>query len=512
MNIELKCENCNQSFITKFKHRDKKFCNRKCYFEYANKNNLLGKVKDDSVREERICLQCGDMFNERIKYKRKLCSNKCRLLWNDKVENKTKRLDKSKKVLFEKYGTESLFKNPEFQEKIKKNFVIKYGFSHPMHIEKFVNKLKNTIKENHLPHLIKKLNENNIELIDEYINNKDKNTSRSYKFKCSKCETIFTSTLLGSGKIPICRKCNPLFKNSKIEQLVKDFLNENDIDYINNDRKILNGKEIDILLTEYKIGFEINGNYYHSEIHGEKDKKYHIDKTIITNDKNIKLIHIFEDEINLKPNIVKSRVKNILGLTDNKIFARKCTLRELNKKESILFLDKNHIQGNSVDKIRIGLFYQNNLVSIMTFGKKRKVLGNNTNSNEEIELIRFCNILNTNVIGGFSKLLNFFIKKYSPKSITTYADIRWSGINPKDTVYLKNGFKYINNTPPNYWYVKTDDFLHRSHRFNFRKDVLLKEGFDTKLTEWEIMKKKGYDRIWDCGSMKFEIIFSCETN
>jgi hypothetical protein len=67
MNITLKCENCNNEFIAKFKHRDKKFCNRNCYFEYANKHKTLGRPIDNDVREIRKCLQCGSEFTERKK-------------------------------------------------------------------------------------------------------------------------------------------------------------------------------------------------------------------------------------------------------------------------------------------------------------------------------------------------------------------------------------------------------------------------------------------------------------
>ena len=79
-------------------------------------------------------------------------------------------------------------------------------------------------------------------------------------------------------------------------------------------------------------------------------------------------------------------------------------------------------------------------------------------------------------------------------------------LNELDTVYIKNGFKYIKNTPPNYWYLKVGQYNHRYHRYNFRKDILIKEGFDKNLSEFEIMKQKGFDRIWDCGNMKFEWI------
>lgn len=102
-------------------------------------------------------------------------------------------------------------------------------------------------------------------------------------------------------------------------------------------------------------------------------------------------------------------------------------------------------------------------------------------------------------------MLKHFIKKHSPFKIETYADIRWSGVNPENTVYNKNGFSFLHITPPNYWYIDKKNYLHRYHRYNFRKDVLIKEGFSKEKTEWEIMKEKNYDRIWDCGSMKFEL-------
>jgi hypothetical protein len=504
MNVEIKCDNCGNNFITKFKHRDKKFCNRKCYFEYARKNNILGNRKDNSIREERTCEQCGNTFIERKKHERKLCSDNCRKLWNSKIENKKNRLDKSKEILLGKYGVDSLFKLENFQIKCKNNFNAKYGETHPMYVDLFIDKQKLTIRNNQIKKLIPKLELYNLTLIDEYINNKNKNTSRPYNFKCNTCGNIFSSTILGSGKIPICRKCFPLLKNSIIETVVRDFLNDNNIKHLDNDRTTLNGKEIDLILKDFNLGIEINGNYYHSEIYGEKNKMYHINKTNLCNENNIKLIHIYEDEIILKKEIVISRLSNLLNLNNNRIYARKCVVKEVSKIDSKSFLDDNHLQGNCVDLYRIGLYLNDDLVSIMTFGKKRNSLGCKIKNNNDFELIRFCNKINTNVVGSFSKLLKNFIKTYKPFKITTFADIRWSGIDYHETVYHKNGFKFIKNTPPNYWYLKTNNYLHREHRFKYRKDVLVKNGFDKNKTEWEIMKQEGYDRIWDCGSMKFE--------
>ena len=61
------------------------------------------------------------------------------------------------------------------------------------------------------------------------------------------------------------------------------------------------------------------------------------------------------------------------------------------------------------------------------------------------------------------------------------------------------------DTKPNYWYIKNGN---RYYRYNFRKNILHKklEIFDGNISEWENMKVNGYDRIWDCGSFKFELL------
>lgn len=503
MKVEIKCQNCEKLFTTNYKHRDKKFCNRTCYFEFAKKNNLLGREKDDKVRENRKCIQCGNIFNERIKHDRKLCSEECRNQWNSTESNKKNRIEKSQNSLTEKYGEKSIFSLDNFKKNRKKIYLEKFGVESPMHLKENVNKLKETIRKKHLNLLLPKLFENNIELLSEYDKNKNGNTSQPYIFKCTSCNNIFSSTLLGSGKVPICRKCNPITKNSKLEQLIKDFLNEKNIYHITSDRKLLDGKEIDIYIPNLKIGIEVNGNYFHSENGGDKTKYYHITKTILSNEQGIDLLQFYEDEILFKKDIILSKLSSKLNL-NTKIHARKCVIREISKKESTEFLNQNHLQGNSIDNIRFGLFLHNDLVSVMTFGKKRKSLGKTNNNFNEYELVRFSNKKFINVIGGFSKMLKYFIKNYNPSKIETFADIRWSGVNPIKTVYFKNGFKFIGKTPPNYWYIKNDKYSNRYHRFVFRKDVLVKEGYDKNLTEWEIMKIKGYDRIWDCGSLKFE--------
>ena len=209
----------------------------------------------------------------------------------------------------------------------------------------------------------------------------------------------------------------------------------------------------------------------------------------------IQLVHIFEDEWLYKPDIVKSRLKSIFGITLNKIYARKCIIKDVSFKESKEFLDQNHIQGNCMSKYRYGLYYDNELVSLMTFGSNRKNLGSNSKK-DCYELLRFCNKLNTTVIGGASKLLKHFVKTHSPKEIISYCDRRWS----QGDLYEKLGFKFDHVSQPNYYYVIKGK---RENRFKYRKSELVKQGFDKNKTEHEIMLERGIYRIYDCGTKAY---------
>ena len=256
---------------------------------------------------------------------------------------------------------------------------------------------------------------------------------------------------------------------------------------------------MDVYLPELKIAFEFNGLYWHNELN--KENNYHLNKTELCEQNGIQLIHIYEDDWIYKQDIVKSMISNKLGKTSNKIFARKCEIKEISDNNLVrLFLDENHIQGFVGSKIKIGLFFNNELVSIMTFGNRRVVMGKKTTNVDEYELLRFCNKINTNVIGGASKLFKYFIKKYNPSEITTYADRSFS----RGKLYEKLGFKFVSKTQPNYCYVIGRK---KYYRFNFRKNILINEGFDPNKTEHEIMLERKIYRIYDSGNLKFNFVF-----
>ena len=203
--------------------------------------------------------------------------------------------------------------------------------------------------------------------------------------------------------------------------------------------------------------------------------------------------HIFEDEWLFKQDIVKSRINNFFHNNSEIIYARKCEVRYVENKIAKLFLEKNHIQGNVYGKYNLGLFYKNELVSLMTFCELRKNLGS-VKVQGVFEMLRFCNKLNTSVIGGASKLFKYFIKDKTPLRIISYCDLRWSD----GGLYDKLGFRLEHVSRPNYFYINNDNKV-RENRFKYRKDILVKNGFDANKSEHEIMLERGIYRIYDCG-------------
>lgn len=257
-------------------------------------------------------------------------------------------------------------------------------------------------------------------------------------------------------------------------------------------RSILNGKELDIYLPDKNLAIEYNGLYSHhyrpwEEKEGlKKDSKYHLFKTIECEKQNIQLLQFYSDEWNFKSNILKNIILSKLGINE-RIYARKCKILEVDTYTKNLFLNEYHIQGEDKSSIKLGAFYDDELVCIMTFAKSR------FNKSYDWELTRFCVKGGISVIGGFSKLLKTFINSYD-SSIVSYADRRISNGN----VYIKNGFDLININRPSYYYVDSN-FLRRVNRMRFQKKYI--GAYDC--TEYEKAREMGFEKIWDCGTLAY---------
>jgi hypothetical protein len=474
-----------------------------------------------------ICDKCGretrNAFKDYYTYTNGLIDlfycNKCKVLKSEETCLNTygvrnpMQSDKVKNILKEsilkKYGVDHYSKTDEYKVKFKNTCLEKYNKGNVFQIDFIKEKIKsNNLEKYGIPYSINETTIRKKSKLSKEQSTKDKYSdmlNEDYSIikyednlftidhiKCSNTflidKHIFYNRI--SYNSIICTKCNPVgHQSSSIELELIEFIKDNNLIYIQKDRKKLKGLELDIYIPHLNIALEINGVYWHSELF--KNEKYHLNKTNKCKEQGIQLTHIWEDDWKFKRNIIKSIILNKFNLIPNKLYARKCELKEVTDIGLIKsFLNNNHIQGYSPSTTKIGLFYNNELVSLMTFGLRF------TNGKGEMELIRFCNKVNLNVIGSASKLFKYYCNNFDYKFITSYSDISmFSG-----KMYENLGFKYSHDSDPNYFWV-VDGI--RKHRFNYNKKKLIKMGYDASKSEVKIMHELGHYRIWGCGQKKW---------
>lgn len=296
-------------------------------------------------------------------------------------------------------------------------------------------------------------------------------------------------------KVKMCSVCNPIgsFNQTVRQEEMKSFLTSIGEEFIEFDRSVLGRMELDFYLPKRRIAIELDGLYWHSLEF--KDPKYHLRKTQACEEKGLTLIHVFEDEWNYRRTIVKSRILNILGKSENRVFARQCKVRKVSSREAHSFLEENHLQGAIPSSHRYGLEYDGTLVSVMTFGAYRRSLGR-ANVSGQFEMYRFCNRVGWTVPGGASRLFSEFTRDVSPSSVISYADRRWS----QGGLYVAIGFKLESTTSPNFWWIDGD---RRSHRFKFTKREMLKRLGREEGDSADLESELGLMRIYDSGNLRF---------
>ena len=272
-----------------------------------------------------------------------------------------------------------------------------------------------------------------------------------------------------------CPKCNKLGSSQQEKEILKYLKEIYNGSIIENDREILNGKELDIFIPDLKIAIEYDGIYWHNNL----NNYFKFEKCL---DKGIRLIQITEWEWLHKNKQIKDYLSNIL-VKSNKIFARKCKVKEISNKEYMDFTNNYHLEGYCSAFIRIGLFYNDELVQIMSFKKTKKYF----------EIIRECSKSGYLIIGGKSKILKYFERVYSPKRIISYCEKnKFTGNS-----YIKCGFKLKEESEPSYCYYKNSRKIHKN---DCKKEKI---GFDENLSEWENMSNNGYMRLFDYGNYVF---------
>ena len=449
----------------------------------------------------------NDMFAGSDEYKRRVPS----------PFGKKEVQDKSRQTKIERHGED--FGKVIFEEKVKDSMIKRnmerYGVPYVLMNKEKANETHRTMKERYGDEYFWRTSINNDIKMDigfsrignwsDYViplftREEYDGHNHEYSWRCVRCghefiQRIYTTGLGNDRCVPRCEKCFPKSTCSIAEKEVLDFVKSiyNGRIIENNQTVLGNRLELDIYIPDKKVAIEFDGLYWHSEENG-KNANYHLNKTVECEKNGIRLIHVFEDEWNEKREIVKDRIKSILGVGQKRIFARKCSIMQLDSKTTNDFLEANHLQGRDCSLFRYGLNYGGELVAVMTFGKPR------FDNDHDYELIRFASQNGYCIAGGASRLLRHFRDSHDG-SIVTYADRRYSD----GTFYEKLGFALKGVSQPNYWYVKNYDKLSRYACQKHKLPELLGNGFDASLSERENMIANGYHVVYDCGNLVFEL-------
>ena len=349
-------------------------------------------------------------------------------------------LDKSRVTSLEKYGTEYPNQSEIVKQHIKESSLRIYGVEHPFMSDVVIGKVLNT--------------------------NLERYGVLCYLMLTKRWEEV---------------------NDSKPNRDFAELLDDNTITY---EREFRCGK----YSYDFKIGnnlVEINPTATHNthfNPYGKNriDDMYHFNKSNIANVKGYNVIHVFDWDD-------KGKIINLLKNRDT-LYARKCVVRLVDSVECNQYLMAYHLQGKCNNQtIRLGLYYSNQLVSLMTFGVARY------NKKYEYELLRYC--ASHNVVGGTEKLFKYFIDNYKPNSIISYCDTsKFSG-----KVYDTLGFKLDTiNSPSCHWYsVKEDrhitDNLLRMQGY----DRLFKENHGKGTSNEELILARGYLPVYDCGQSTY---------
>ncbi len=392
---------------------------------------------------------------------------------------------------------DSVFSTDKFLEDRKRTWIEKYGVDNPTKVKSIAEKIsKSNSGKKHTDTRIQLYKIEGFSAVVERLKDcvsplftlaEYKGSARNniYKWQCKTCNKEIHSHI-DYGTVPRCTVCNPK-EISVGEQELADYIKSIGFDIESNTKKIITPQELDIYVPAVGIAFEYNGSYWHSA--AKKDKFYHVDKYLSCKEKDIHLIQIFDDEWLTKKDIVKSRIRNLLGVSD-KIYARKCVVQSVNGSLARDFLIQHHLQGYVTSSINLGLYFENRLVALMTFGTSR------FNNTAGYELLRYCSA--GTIVGGASKLFSHFLSAFKPVSVLSYADRCWSTGN----VYRKMGFVDVTGDQRNtgFFYIKNG---HRYHRSSVTKQRLIKNGGDATLTGDTLAAVAGYHKIYNCGNYKF---------
>ena len=473
----------------------------------------IGRNFDDANQKDKIickCDYCGSIFH-RNKHN---IQRSWKHIKNDSCSAKNCVQKKRTETCRKLYGTDNFFQNEEIKKRIVDTCMKKYGVPNPTQNKEIKDKQIATCRKNYgsdnpfsSPEILEKIKKINIDrygvanvMQNKNIKKKQHNTINDrYGFPHALQndelrKKAMDTCISNHGRFP----ANGVY--GKAQKDMQDWLNSIGFDFKSN-RSIVSGFEIDLYDVNKKLAIEYCGLHWHHELSLEsRNRQYHWNKFNECAKQNIQLLTIFSDEWLERGEQCRGHIKSILGLSKIKVFARNCTISQIDSKMGRQFFEEYHIQGkNNLGFLFYGLFHQNELYGVMSLGRHHRIP-------KCVVLDRLCFKHDVQVVGGASRLFAQCIKwakANDHQRIISFSDNRWS----MGRVYEAMNFTLEKEYKADYCYVEVNKAEKRISKQSQKKSAV---NCPVELTEHTWAKQRGLARIWDCGKKRwvFEINYN----
>lgn len=490
-----------------------------------------------------VCQVCGNLFEIDVRVDKtvKTCSKECRYKLAKSSTDTTGMVENLKSTMVEKYGVDNAMKCPDFKEKliatnrkkygfnwytqtdeykesVKETSLSKYGTAHFLSSDIVKSKRRETCKDRYGFNNYGFLMVDHPEKLDKWIEFRADGkkyidshyTELPTRNQLSEDLGVSYSTIsqeIRTKNLDNYVQCNVSYMEDEVTDALHDI--DPNLQIIRRCKSIIYPYELDIYIPDCNLAIECNPTYTHnssitSYTNPPKPIRYHQMKTELCEKQGVFLFHIFGYEWYHKQDVIVSMLRNLLRKNDHIVYARNCKIEHIEASECRKFLDSNHRQGYASASVKLGLYHEGALVSVMTFGKLRNTIGTDkSNTSNCWELVRFCSKTNTSVVGGASRLFKYFIRMYDPVQIRSFSD----RAHTKGTLYEKLGFYELRRSEPGYVWVDltTDSAINRvsAQKSNLRK-FLHDDNIDLTLSESQIMTQHGFVKVCDSGTITWE--------
>lgn len=265
-----------------------------------------------------------------------------------------------------------------------------------------------------------------------------------------------------------CPKCARFPAVSKEETDLREALS-NYLVLRANDRWLISPLELDIVCPDYNLAVEFCGIYWHSD--GKNTPPdHHYRKLSLSTEKGYRLYTVFSDEWKRAPDAVLSNILRGAGKL-KKVQISSCDVRPVPSEAAKHFYLTNSVMlpDRTVRGNNFGFYLGEDLLAVAT------VAGGIITFNARQNFL--------DLSGGIKEFIG-----YVPGAYSMLIDLRWDNLNQ----YVSDGMKVLRQDPPSFYYT----------RGGIRKDndyVGIENCLGIPVSS-EVMREKGWFRIYDCGS------------